>query len=127
MWHIQLRDVPMWWLIYRRDDNIVGIAIVEAPSLYHARMRAAVAGIGKAAEFSESLEINAAHVRAIPQELIGKLLSPQQAAELKGRLLDGGPIGESPPVTPLQEIAVSIETELEPSGEVRAAITSDAT
>jgi hypothetical protein len=91
----------MWWLIYRRDDKISGIAIVEAPSLYHARMRAAVAGIGKAAEFSEGLEIDAAHVCAIPQELIGKLLPPEQAPELKERLSDGGPIGESPPVTPL--------------------------
>jgi hypothetical protein len=56
----------VWWLIYRRDDNTVGIAVVEAPSLFHARMRAAVAGIGRAADFSESLEIDAAHVRAIP-------------------------------------------------------------
>jgi hypothetical protein len=75
--------------------KIVGIAIVEAPSLYHARMRAAVARIGKAADFSEGLEIDAAHVRAIPHKLIGKLLSPEQAAELKGRLSNGGPWGIS--------------------------------
>jgi hypothetical protein len=116
----------VWWLIYRRDEKIVGIAIVEAPSLYHARMRAAVAGIGKAADFSEALEIDAAHVCAIPGELIGKLLSPEQAAELKGRL-SNGPIEESPPVTPLHEMTVPIETELEPDGEVQAAITRDAT
>jgi len=111
----------VWWLIYRRDDKIVGIAIVEAPSLYHARMRAAVAGIGKAADFSQGLEIDAAHVRAIPQELIGRLLSPEQAAELKERLSNGGPVEESPPMTPLQEIAaVSTETELEPAGGAQA-------
>ena len=95
----------MWWLIYRRDDKVVGIAIVEAPSLYHERMRAAVAGIGKAAEFSEGLEIDAAHVGAIPQDLIGTLLSPEQAAELRGRLADGDPARESPPLTPELETA----------------------
>jgi len=126
MRHIRFQEVLVWWLIYRRDDKIVGIAIVEAPSLYHARMRAAVAGIGKAADFSEGLEIDAAHVRAIPQELIGKLLSPEQAAELKGRLSNGGPVGESPSITPLHETAVS-QTELERAGEAQAAITRDAT
>jgi len=122
---IQFQEVIVWWLIYRRDDKIVGIAIVEAPSLYHARMRAAVARIGKAADFFEGLEIDAAHVRAIPQEMIGKLLSPEQAAELKGRLSNGGPV--SPPITPLHEMAVSTQIELEPAGEVQAAITRDAT
>ena len=126
MRHIRFWEVPVWWLIYRRDDKIVGIAIVEAPSLYHARMRAAVAGIGKATDFSEGLEIDAAHVGAIPHELIGKLLSPAQAAELKGRLSNGGPVGDSPPITPLHEMAVSTQTELDP-GEVQAAIPRDAT
>lgn len=117
MRHIRFWEVPVWWLIYRRDDKIVGIAIVEAPSLYHARMRAAVAGIGKATDFSEGLEIDAAHVGAIPQELIGKLLSPEQATELKGRLANNGPVGESPPLSPLYEIAAaSTETEPGPAG-----------
>jgi hypothetical protein len=121
MRYTRIREAVVWWLIYRRDEKIVGIAIVEAPSLYHARMRAAVARIGKAADFSEGLEIDAAHVRAIPQELIGKLLSPEQAAELKGRLSNGGPVEESPPMTPPQEIAaVSTEAELEPAGEAQA-------
>jgi len=117
----------VWWLIYRRDDKIIGIAIVEAPSLYHARMRAAVARIGKAADFSEGLEIDAAHARAIPHELIGKLLSPEEAAELKGGLSNSRPIAESPPIGPLHEMAVSTETELEPTDEVQAVLTSDAT
>ena len=113
----------MWWLIYRRDDKIVGIAIVEAPSLYHARMRAAVAGIGKAADFSEGREIDAAHVGAIPQELIGKLLSPEQAVELKGRLANSGAVREPLPVPPLQKTPVPTETELEPAVEAQQAKT----
>ena len=111
----------MWWLIYRRDDNTVGIAVVEAPSLFHARMRAAVAGIGRAADFSESLEIDAAHVRAIPQEPIAKLLSPEEAAELKGRLANEGRVEEPPPLMPLHEMApISNETEIDPAEEAQA-------
>jgi hypothetical protein len=67
------------------------------------------------------------HTRAIPQELIGQLLSPEQAAELKGRLSNGGPVGESSPITPLHDMVVSTQTELEPAGEVQAAIARDAT
>lgn len=95
----------MWWLIYRRDDAVIGIAIVEAPSLYHARMRAAVAGLGKAADFSEGKEIDPAHVKRVPPELIGRLLSPEEAAELTNRLAgrDPGSVEDSPSVQPPQE------------------------
>ena len=95
----------MWWLIYRRDDKVVGIAIIEAPSLYHARMRAAVAGIGKAADYSEGKEIDAVHVGLTPREMIGRLLSPEEAIELRGRLTATGPVADSPPLTQAQEAA----------------------
>jgi hypothetical protein len=80
-------------------------------------MRAAVAGIGKAAEFSEGLEIDAVHVGAIPQDLIGTLLSPEQAAELKGRLANAGPVREAPPLTPQLETTPISTDELQPTGE----------
>ena len=47
----------MWWLIYRRDGQLAGATIIEAPSLYHARMTAAVQGIGKVAEYTGGNEI----------------------------------------------------------------------
>jgi hypothetical protein len=28
----------MWWLYFRRDGELVGVAIIEAPTLYHARI-----------------------------------------------------------------------------------------
>ena len=36
----------------RRSGNLVGVAIIEAPTLYHARTRVAVRGIGRAADYS---------------------------------------------------------------------------
>jgi hypothetical protein len=27
----------MWWLYFRRGGKLVGVAIIEAPTLYHAR------------------------------------------------------------------------------------------
>ena len=47
----------MWSLIYRRDAQLVGAAIIEAPSLYHARMVAAVQGIGNAEYTADELTI----------------------------------------------------------------------
>ena len=44
----------MWWLYFRRGGKLVGIAIIEAPTLYHARTRVAVRGIGKAADYSDA-------------------------------------------------------------------------
>jgi hypothetical protein len=39
----------MWWLYFRRAGKLVGVAIIEAPTLYRARTRVAVRGIGRAA------------------------------------------------------------------------------
>jgi hypothetical protein len=44
----------MWWLYCRRDAKLVGVAIIEAPTLYHARTRVAVRGIGKAVDYSDA-------------------------------------------------------------------------
>ena len=72
----------MWWLIYRRDGQLVGAAIIEASSLHHARMVAAVQGIGNVAEHTDGSEIDPGHAAVIPREFIGKMLSPEQVREL---------------------------------------------
>jgi hypothetical protein len=76
----------VWWLLYRRDGQLAGAAIIEAPSLYHARMTAAVQGIGTVAEYTDGNEIDAEHATLIPRELIGKMLSPEQVRELAALL-----------------------------------------
>jgi hypothetical protein len=42
------------WLYFRRGGKLVGVAIIEAPTLYHARTRVAVRGIGKAVDYSDA-------------------------------------------------------------------------
>jgi len=69
----------MWALSFRRDGELVGVAVIEAPSLYHARMRAALAGIGKPVDYSEGAEFNADHAALVPQDWIGKLLSLKES------------------------------------------------
>ena len=72
----------MWWLYYRTEGKLVGVAIIEAPSLYHARMRAAVRRIGRAGDFIEGKELDAEHAALVPQDCIGRLLSPEEARQL---------------------------------------------
>ena len=50
----------MWWLYFRHDGKLVGVAIIErAESLFHARMLAVAHGIGRAADYSEGKEVDA--------------------------------------------------------------------
>jgi hypothetical protein len=72
----------MWWVYFRRGDELVGAAIIEAPSLYHARTRVAVRGIGRPADFSEGKEVGTEQASLIPHDCIGRLLSPEEAQQL---------------------------------------------
>jgi hypothetical protein len=83
----------MWWLCYRNERNVVGVAIIEAPSLYHARMQATVRGIGRVADYSEGNEIDAEHAALVPQKYIGRLLSPEEARQLMERISSALPQG----------------------------------
>jgi hypothetical protein len=72
----------MWWVYFRRGHELVGAAIIEAPTLYHARTRVAVRGIGRPADFSEVKEVDTEHASLIPRDCIGRLLSPEEARQL---------------------------------------------
>jgi hypothetical protein len=83
----------MWWLCYRDEGKLVGVAIIAAPSIYHARMQAAVRGIGKVADYTEGMEVDAEHAALIPQDWIGRLLSPEEAQQLMERIGSALPQG----------------------------------
>jgi hypothetical protein len=75
----------VWWLIFRRDGELVGVAIIEAPSLMHVRMIAVAGEVGRIAEYSDGKEIDPERAALIPPEFIGsmpRMLSPEQAREL---------------------------------------------
>jgi hypothetical protein len=73
---------PLFWLCYRRDTRLVGVVIVEAGELIEARMLAAISGLDKLADFSEGWELTAQHRAMVSANLVGRMLSPDEAARL---------------------------------------------
>jgi hypothetical protein len=73
----------MWWVNFRRGSELAGTAIIDAPSIYHTRLRLAFRGIGKAADYSEAKEVDAERAALIPRDCIGRLLLPDEAQKLR--------------------------------------------
>ena len=72
----------MWWITFR-DGSAV---IVEATSLLHARMLAAVNEIGRVAQFADGYRLAAELAALVPDNRIGRLLSCDDAWTLYERL-----------------------------------------
>jgi hypothetical protein len=70
--------MTMWWLSFRDG----GVVIVNAASLAHARLLAAANGLGRASHFVEGNLIDTERLPPIPQEFIGRMLSPIDARQL---------------------------------------------
>jgi len=70
--------MPLYWLIYRHNNSI-SIVIEPAPSLIHARMRAALAGLDQG-EFTEGHELD--RKWKIAKEMIGRRLTQAEAKRL---------------------------------------------
>ena len=71
----------------------VGAVIIEAPSMFQARMTAVVRRLAPGVPFGESLKLTAKMMAAIPPEEIGRMMSGVEAAELILRIVRdrGGP------------------------------------
>jgi hypothetical protein len=67
----------------------VGIVIIDAPSMFQARMTAVVRRFAPDVPFGEGLEVNAKMMKLIPPEQIGRMLSGDEASQLILRLVDG--------------------------------------
>jgi hypothetical protein len=79
-----------FWLTYGSADGLVGVIIVEASTLIHARMRASVQGLAAGALFAEGHELSARLMALAPSTKVGRMLSGAEATELIG-LLDARP------------------------------------
>jgi hypothetical protein len=75
----------MWWLSFRG-----GGGVMEAASLAHARLLAALNELGRASHFVEGYSINPDLAAPIPDDSIGRMLAPVEAREL-AKLLKYGP------------------------------------
>jgi hypothetical protein len=69
----------LFWLCYRRANKLVGVVIIEASELLHARMLATINGLDKLADFSGGYELSAEHAAMISPRLIGRMISPEEA------------------------------------------------
>jgi hypothetical protein len=76
----------MWWLSFLGGGGV----IIEAASLSHARLLAAMKGLGRASHFVEGHSINADRAALIPHDSIERMLSPVEARKLL-KLMKYGP------------------------------------
>ena len=65
----------------------VGAIIIEAPSMFRARMTAVVRRLAPGVPFGEGLKLTAKMTTTIPPEEIGRMMSGVEAAELILRLV----------------------------------------
>jgi hypothetical protein len=67
----------------------VGAVIIEAPSMFQARVAAVVRRLAPDVPFGEGLTLSAKMMTAIPPEEIGRVMSGVEAAELILQLVQG--------------------------------------
>jgi hypothetical protein len=73
----------------------VGAVIVEAPSMFQARMTAVVRRLAPGVPFGEGLKLSAKMMTAISPEEIGRMMSGKEVSQLIFRLVeDGDRLGE---------------------------------
>jgi hypothetical protein len=80
--------MALFWLCYRKSGQ-VSVAIIEARSLIHARMRTALDGLDAVAIFAEGHQLDADHAARVPRSRIGTMLSRDEAAALLDRIERG--------------------------------------
>ena len=88
------QQMSYFWLTYGSADGLVGVIIMEAPSMLQARMNAAVRSIAAGAPFAEGHELSARLMASVPPTQVGRMLSGSEAAELIRRLDDRAMPGE---------------------------------
>ena len=74
--------MSLWWLSFKGDATI----IVRAETLIHARLLAAADKVGRAYLFDAGFQVDPEFEQMIPDDLIGRTLSREEATDLQGRL-----------------------------------------
>jgi len=74
--------MALWWLSYRRSGEVAGVAIIEAESLMHARMRAAIDGLDQDLAFAEGHRLDSKLAALVTSKKIGRFLPLRQALRM---------------------------------------------
>ena len=77
--------MALWWLSYRTGYQPIGVAIVEAGSLDHARMLAAIGGIDAGLTFTYGHALDDEQTAMVSQSEIGRFLFLTEATQVRGR------------------------------------------
>jgi hypothetical protein len=72
----------LWWLSFKGGTTV----IVRAETLVHARLLAAADKVARAYLFDAGFRVDPEFEQIIPDDLIGRTLSRNEAAELQRRL-----------------------------------------
>ena len=88
----------MWWLSF--FDG--GVVLIEASSLVHARTIAALHELGRVSHFAEGHFIDPDRAALIPDNSIGRMLSPNRSPEIAGPA--GGAVATRTVANPLLEV-----------------------
>jgi hypothetical protein len=70
--------MPHFWMTYRDSGRLVGLVIMEAPSLVRAGLKA-IRGVGAGATFAEGHELSTDQTALVPAGKIGRMLSTDEA------------------------------------------------
>jgi hypothetical protein len=74
--------MSLWWLSFKGDATI----IVRAETLIHARLLAAADKVARAYLFDAGFQVDPEFEQMIPDDLIGRTLSRDEATDLQRRL-----------------------------------------
>jgi hypothetical protein len=84
--------MPVFWMTYKTAmGNPIGVLIIEAPDLLHARFRAEMFELNRGAEFVEGYALDAAMVKLIPERLRGRMIPLAMVADLLKEIEDPTP------------------------------------
>ena len=90
--------MPVFWMTYKTAmGNPIGVLIMEAPDLLHARFRAEIFELPRGAEFAEAYPLDPQMMKHIPERLIGRMIPLAMAADLLKQIEHADPTPKRPP------------------------------
>jgi hypothetical protein len=84
-----VRDMPYFLLTYCNARRLVGVVLMEAPSMFQARMNSVVRRFAAGVPFGECHELTAKMMTAVPPTQIGRVMFGMEASLVIRRLIEG--------------------------------------
>jgi len=79
-------NVSLYWLTYSVGDRVHGVVVREAADEPQACIRANINRLDQGPEFAAGCELDDEQAALVPQDMLGRMLSPHEAHELIDRI-----------------------------------------